>query len=129
MVKILTLLAILWFPCTALTKGTNVFGIGIYDVKFDGSEKNQSSDLKYEYRSSKSLVNIGPVEDNFFFLKPFFGFEYTTDNASYFLTGIYFEDNLGGLFESNNDKFRRRRNPLKIMQPASIPTFRVITYI
>ena len=38
-------------------------------------------------------MNIGPKEDNFFFLKPFFGIEYTNDSASYFVTGIYFEDN------------------------------------
>ena len=44
-------------------------------------------------------------EDNFFFLKPFFGVEYTNDSASYFLTGIYFEDNLGELFEGNKSKF------------------------
>ena len=40
----------------------------------------------------------------FFFLKPFFGVEYTNDSASYFLTGIYFEDNLGELFEGNKSK-------------------------
>ena len=98
-------MVIFWIPNIALTKGINVFGLGIYDVKFDGSEKNQSTDFRYEYRSDESLINIGPEEDNFFFLKPFFGFEYTNDNASYFLTGIYFEDNLGELFEGKNNKF------------------------
>ena len=98
-------MVIFWIPNIALTKGINVFGLGIYDIKFDGSEKNQSTDFRYEYRSDESLINIGPEEDNFFFLKPFFGFEYTNDNASYFLTGIYFEDNLGELFEGKNNKF------------------------
>ena len=56
-------------------------------------------------RSDKPLFDIGPKEDNFFFLKPFFGIEYTNDSASYFLTGIYFEDNLGELFEGKNNKF------------------------
>ena len=98
-------MVIFWIPNIALTKGINVFGLGIYDVKFDGSEKNQSTDFRYEYRSDESLINIGPEEDNFFFLKPFFGLEYTNDNASYFLTGIYFEDNLGELFEGKNNKF------------------------
>ena len=98
-------MVIFWIPNIALTKGINVFGLGIYDVKFDGSEKNQSTDFRYEYRSDESLINIGPEEDNFFFLKPFFGFEYTNDNASYFLPGIYFEDNLGELFEGKNNKF------------------------
>ena len=73
--------------------------------KFDGSEKNQAADFRYEYRSEKSLLNIGPKEDNFFFLKPFYGFEYTNDSASYILTGIYLEDNLGELFENDKSKF------------------------
>ena len=55
----------------------------------DGSEKNQATDFRYEYRSGESLLDIGPKEDNFFFLKPFFGVEFTNDSASYFLTGIY----------------------------------------
>tara|TARA_A100001011_G_scaffold386795_1_gene463346 strand:+ start:4562 stop:5059 length:498 start_codon:yes stop_codon:yes gene_type:complete len=89
---------------TGFTKGTNVFGIGIYDVKFDGSEQNQALDLRYEYRSNDSLLNIGPEEDDFFFLKPFFGIEYTNDSASYFLTGIYVEDNLGELLQGKKNK-------------------------
>ena len=105
MFKIFILIVGVFFASTALTKGTNVFGLGIYDLKFDGSEKNQSTDFRYEYRSDESLLNIGPEEDDFFFFKPFFGFEYTNDNASYFLTGIYFEDNFGELFEGNNNKF------------------------
>ena len=87
------------------SSGTNVFGLGIYDIKFDGSEKKQSSDFRYEFRSDKSLVDIGPKEDNFFLLKPFFGVELTNDSASYFLTGIYLEDNLGELFEGNESNF------------------------
>ena len=100
-----TLLILIFFSKIALSSGTNVFGIGIYDIKFDGSEKNQSTDFRYEFRSNSTLFDIGPEEDNFFFLKPFFGFEYTNDSASYFLTGIYFEDNLGELFEGNKSKF------------------------
>ena len=38
-------------------------------------------------------------------MKPFFGIEYTNDSATYFLTGIYFEDNLGELLEGNKSKF------------------------
>ena len=104
MLRVFLLLVIL-VSNTGFTKGTNVFGIGIYDIKFDGSEKNQALDLRYEYRSNNSLLDIGPEEDNFFFLKPFFGIEYTNDSASYFLTGIYVEDNLGELFEGNKNKF------------------------
>jgi len=92
--------------CTnVFSKGTNVFGLGLFDIKLDGSEKNQAIDLRYEYRSDTTLFDIGPKEDNFFFLKPFFGVEYTDDSASYFLTGIYVEDNLGELFEGNKSKY------------------------
>ena len=105
MLRIIILISIILFSNSVLSKGTNVFGLGIYDIKFDGSEKNQTTDFRYEYRSDKSLFNIGPKEDNFFFLKPFFGVELTNDSASYFLTGIYIEDNLGELFEGNKSKF------------------------
>ena len=104
MLKVFLIIFIL-ISNTALSKGTNVFGLGIYDVKFDGSEKNQAADFRYEYRINKSLLDIGPEEDNFFFLKPFFGLEYTNDSATYFLTGVYFEDNLGELFEGEKSKF------------------------
>tara|TARA_Y100001935_G_scaffold242808_1_gene233591 strand:+ start:24 stop:554 length:531 start_codon:yes stop_codon:yes gene_type:complete len=105
MLRIIILTSIILFSNSVVSKGTNVFGFGIYDIKFDGSEKNQATDFRYEYRSNKSLFDIGPKEDNFFFLKPFFGVELTNDSASYFLTGIYIEDNLGELFEGNKSKF------------------------
>ena len=105
MFRIIISASIIFFSNSIASKGTNVFGLGIYDIKFDGSEKNQATDFRYEYRSDKSLLDIGPEEDNFFFLKPFFGVEYTNDSASYFLTGIYFEDNLGELFEGNKSKY------------------------
>ena len=105
MIRIIFILSIISLSNIGLCKGTNVFGLGIYDIKFDGSEKNQATDFRYEYRSDKSLLDIGPEEDNFFFLKPFFGVEYTNDSASYFLTGIYIEDNLGELFEGDKSKF------------------------
>ena len=50
------------------------------------------------------MLTIGPKEDNFFYIKPLFGIEYTSDSAFYFLTGFYFEDNLGELFEGNENK-------------------------
>ncbi len=104
-VRTFFLISILFFSNTVSSKGTNVIGLGIFDIKFDGSEKNQAVDFRYEYRSDQTLFDIGPQEDNFFFLKPFFGVEYTNDSASYFLTGIYFEDNLGELFEGKKSKF------------------------
>ncbi len=105
MFRAILFLTVIFFSKISISNGTNVFGIGLYDIKFDGSEKNQTTDFRYEYRSDKTLFDIGPEEDNFFFLKPFFGVEYTNDSASYFLTGIYFEDNLGELFEGNKSKF------------------------
>ena len=83
----------------------HVFGFGIYDIKFDGSEKDQTTDFRYERRFDNSILNIGPEEDNFFFLKPFIGFEYTGDSASYFLSGIYLEDNLGQLLQGQENNF------------------------
>ncbi len=83
----------------------NIFGFGIYDIKFDGSESNQTSDFRYERRLDKSILDIGPEEDNFFFLKPFFGLEYTGDSASYFTTGIYLEDNIGQLLQGKDSKY------------------------
>tara|TARA_B100000575_G_scaffold130689_1_gene104155 strand:- start:988 stop:1518 length:531 start_codon:yes stop_codon:yes gene_type:complete len=105
MCRILLIILAFLFSTGANSNGTSVFGLGIYDFKFDGSEKNQSVDFRYEFRSDNSLLNIGPKEDNFFFVKPFFGVEYTNDYASYFLTGIYFEDNLGELFEGNKSQY------------------------
>ena len=104
MIRIFIIITTIFFSNSIASKGTNVFGIGVYDIKFDGSEKNQATDFRYEYRSDKSLLDIGPEEDNFFFLKPFFGIEFTNDSASYFLTGIYIEDNLGELFEGDKSK-------------------------
>ena len=105
MYKIILFILLHLFTTLGQSNGMNVFGLGVYDIKFDGSEKDQATDFRYEFRSDNSLLDIGPEEDNFFFLKPFFGVEYTNDSASYFLTGIYFEDNLGELFEGNKSKY------------------------
>ena len=105
MLRILVFVLFVLKTQIAFAEGYDVFGVGIYDIKFDGSEKNQSTDFRYEFRSNKSILDIGPEEDNFFFLKPFFGVEFTNDSASYFLTGIYLEDNLGELFEGKESKF------------------------
>ena len=104
MFKIIFSTIILLLSSNGLSKGTKVFGLGIYDIKFDGSETNKSTDIRFEVRSDKSVLDIGPKEDNFFFIKPFYGFELTNDSASYFLTGIYFEDNIGELFQGNKSK-------------------------
>ena len=105
MYKTILVAVLFLFSSGANGNGTNVFGLGVYDIKLDGSKNNQATDFRFEFRSDNSLLDIGPEEDNFFFLKPFFGVEYTSDSASYFLTGIYFEDNLGELFEGNKSKY------------------------
>jgi len=87
-----------------IAKELDVFGLGLYDVKFDGSSSNQATDIRYEKRFDNALVSIGPEEDNFFYLKPFLGVEGTSESALYLLGGVYLEDNLGQLFsgkESN----------------------------
>ena len=86
-------------------QGYDVFGIGIYDVKFDGSSSNYATDIRYERRFDNAIVDIGPEEDNFFYLKPFVGLELTTDSAFYILGGIYLEDNLGRLLIGNQNKW------------------------
>ena len=105
MIRIFLLTTFILFANKAFSQGTNVFGLGIYDVKFDGSEKNQAVDFRYEYRSDETIFDIGPEEDNFFFLKPFLGFEYTGDSASYIISGLYLEDNLGKLTTGKTNNF------------------------
>jgi len=89
------------------SQGYDVFGVGIYDIKFDGSKSNYATDLRYERRFDNTLIDIGPKEDNFFYLKPFAGIELTTDSAYYLISGIYLEDNFGELMtgEENNWNF------------------------
>ena len=105
MFKLLISVIVISISGQAISNGTNVFGLGIYDVKFDGSKTEDALDFRYEFRSDKSILDIGPEEDNFFFLKPFFGLELTSDSASYFLAGIYFEDNLGQLLDNNKSRY------------------------
>ena len=97
MLKIILLLFCL-FTSNVFAKGYDVFGIGFYDVKFDGSEEDPATDFRYERRFDRSLLEMGPQSYDFFNLKPFVGFELTSDSATYFLTGVYLEDNVGTLF-------------------------------
>ena len=105
MVRLFISVLMMLVSSAAIGKGTNIFGLGIYDIKFDGSSTKETLDFRFEQRLNKSLFNIGPKEDNFFFLKPFYGVEYTNDSASYFLTGIYLEDNIGELFEGKESNY------------------------
>ena len=103
--KILIILTLFIFPKILYAGGYDIFGIGLYDIKFDGSQTNQATDLRYERRFDNSLVEIGPESENFFYLKPFVGIETTTDSAVYILGGIYLEDNLGTLFVGEDSNF------------------------
>ena len=106
MFRILSIILLVLFKSSFLSaQGYDVFGIGIYDVKFDGSSSNYATDIRYERRFDNTLVDIGPEEDNFFYLKPFAGIEITTDSALYVLGGIYLEDNLGKLLTGNQNKW------------------------
>ena len=99
---LIAFLVFLISPHTFAT-GYDVFGIGIYDIKFDGKDTNEVIDYRYERRFDKSLINIGPEEDNFFYLKPFMGFEYTGDNATYFITGVYIEEDIDEIIGRNKN--------------------------
>ncbi|SVE40252.1 uncharacterized protein METZ01_LOCUS493106, partial [marine metagenome] len=96
--KIFTILFLLQYSSSLSATGYDVYGIGIYDIKFDGSQTNTATDFRYERRFDKSLIEIGPESENFFYLKPFAGLEISSDSAAYFIGGIYLEDNLGTLF-------------------------------
>ena len=103
MKKIILLFVLFCQP--ALSKGYDVFGLGLYDIKFDGSQKNEALDFRYERRFDHSLFEIGPESYDFFNLKPFVGFEATSELASYFLAGVYLEDNIGTLFTGDSSNF------------------------
>ena len=103
--KLLIIFILFLFPKNLYAEGYDVFSIGLYDIKFDGSQTNQATDLRYERRFDNSLIEIGPESENFFYLKPFVGIETTTDSAVYILGGIYLEDNLGTLFVGEDSNF------------------------
>ena len=94
MFRAIIFILLIFKTTSVFSNGYDVFGIGIYDVKFDGSSSNYATDLRYERRFDYTLIDIGPEEDNFFYLKPFAGVEFTTDSALYLISGIYLEDNL-----------------------------------
>ena len=91
-------LLLLFSSKIAVARGYDVFGVGYYDIKFDGSSTNNAVDLRYERRFDKSLLRIGPESYDFFDVKPFAGFEGTSDSATYYLIGVYLDDNAGTLF-------------------------------
>jgi len=59
-------LTFIFFAKIVLAEGYDVFGIGLYDVKFDESQTNEAFDFRYERRFDRSLLEIGPENYNFF---------------------------------------------------------------
>ena len=105
MFRFIIILFFLFKSSLLFAQGYDVYGIGIYDVKFDGSSSNYATDLRFERRFANTLIDIGPEEDNVFYLKPLVGIEVTTDSAFYILGGIYLEDNLGKLITGEENKW------------------------
>ena len=86
-------------------EGYDVISLGYFDIKLDGSSTNEAIDYRFERRFDKSLLRIGPEEFDFFDIKPFAGFEGTSDSAVYVLGGIYLDDNAGTLFTGDSSNF------------------------
>ena len=105
MLKVIIFFFIIIKTTIVFSQGYDVYGIGIYDVKFDGSSSNSATDLRYERRFNNTIIDIGPEQDNFFYLKPFAGIELTSDSAFYLVSGIYLEDNIGDLVIGKNNNW------------------------
>ena len=105
MFRISIFLFIIFNASISFSQGYDVFSIGIYDVKFDGSSSENATDIRYERRFDNTFIDIGPEQDNFFFLKPFAGIELTSDSAYYLISGIYLEDNFGELISGEENKW------------------------
>ena len=105
MIRILIFFLIILKSSAGLTQGYDVYGVGIYDVKFDGSSSNYATDIRYERRFDNTIIDIGPEQDNFFYLKPFTGIELTSDSAFYLIGGIYLEDNVGDLVTGKDNNW------------------------
>ena len=103
--KFFLIIICLFFANSANTEGYDVFSIGYFGIKLNDGATNEAVDFRYERRFDKSLMEIGPESYNFFNLKPFLGFELTSDSASYFLTGIYLDDNIGTLFQGKPSNY------------------------
>tara|TARA_B100001245_G_C22759561_1_gene367573 strand:- start:244 stop:771 length:528 start_codon:yes stop_codon:yes gene_type:complete len=96
--KIIFIIFLILLSKVVMAEGYDIFGVGYYDIKFDGSSSDNAIDYRYERRFDKSLLQIGPESYDFFDIKPFAGFEGTSDSATFFLAGIYLDDNAGTLF-------------------------------
>ena len=105
MFRISIFLLIILKASLSFSQGYDVYGVGFYDVKFDGSHSNNATDIRYERRFDNTIIEIGPEKDNFFYLKPFAGIELTSDSAFYLISGIYLEDNIGDLVTGKDNNW------------------------
>ena len=58
--KLLIILILFLLPKIVYASGYDIFGFGLYDIKFDGSQTNEAVDIRYERRFDNSVVEIGP---------------------------------------------------------------------
>ncbi len=98
-------LFVIMFCNYSFAKGYNVFGLGYFDIKFDGNSSDEAIDFRYERRFDESLFDLGTKEFNLYELKPFIGIEFTDKSSSYLLWGLYFQDNFGVLFNDKKNNF------------------------
>ena len=103
--KKILIIFIIFFTKMVSAEGYDVFGIGYYDLKFAGGSTNVATDFRYERRFDKTFYRIGPESYDFFDIKPFVGFEGTSDSATYYILGIYLDDNAGTLFMGESSNF------------------------
>ena len=105
MFRTLIFIIIILKASSSFSQGYDIFGVGIFDVKFDGSSSDYATDIRYERRFDNTIIDIGPKQDNFFYLKPFAGIELTSDSAFYLISGLYLDDNIGDLVTGENNNW------------------------
>ena len=59
--KIFLFVSIIILSFSANANDLNVYGLGIYDTKFDGSDDKSTTDFRYERRFDKTIIDIGKV--------------------------------------------------------------------
>ena len=88
---LLFIFIVFFLPLNLKAENLNVFGLGMYDFN---KKKNEAIDFRIEKRLDKSLYEIGPEAEGLYFIKPFYGLEFTSDSALYALGGIYIEEKI-----------------------------------
>ena len=58
MLRALIFFIIILKTSLVFSQGYDVYSIGIYDVKFDGSSSNYATDLRYERRFDNTIIDI-----------------------------------------------------------------------